>query len=307
LLRRIATMKEQLISAVAGLAFALVGALLVWLWPADVRVLDAAFLGCFAYTVTSVALVSWKTRGLESYEALRADVSYAANRMRVQEAAARRGTRSSDFLWALCLLRAREGIYSLLDSSSFRVDRDQIPKFWQQAIINTDSTWLCTNFVNLEEDWRYGWTERGLQFQGMGIQQNNVNVRRVFIYGSASEITPDLVATMRKHEELHVQVKWTTLDADYHYWAPFEKFEREVGTIDLAIVDGSYLLAFDLNASRENVAIRCYSDPAKLDGITSLYARLWEEARDLKELECEVDEGVTQAEGARGNGADGTR
>lgn len=282
-------MKEQLISAVTGLFFILIGALLIWKWPNDVRPLDSAFLGCFAYLITTVALIAWKTRKLDSYQKLEDNVTYISNVSRVQEATIRMGAGSSDFFWVLCLLRAREGIYSLLDSSSIRVDRDQIPKFWQQAIINTDSSWLCTNFVNLEQDWRTGWEDTGLTLQSIGIQQSNISVRRVFIYSTRNEISAEFVDIMKRHEQLGIQVKWTTLDADYHHWAPFQKFEQEIGSIDMALIDSRYLLSFDLNNNRRIISIRCYSDDNIIATISNLYMRLWEESRGLDDLQPHID------------------
>ena len=139
--------------------------------PDSVTFMDAVYLGMFSYIIVTVAFIYDKVSKLSDFDSMRSDVRYVTNQTRVKEAITRYGSRSSDLFWGMCLVRAHEGLYALIDSSSFQVSRDQIPHFWQQAVINTDSSWICTNFVNLNEGWRTGWMKRGLEFQKLGIDE----------------------------------------------------------------------------------------------------------------------------------------
>jgi hypothetical protein len=167
---------------------------------------------------------------------------------------------------------------------SFEVSKIQIPNFWLQSITNTESAWFCTNYVNPRDDWGKGWVRRGLYFQKLQAEEYGQNIKRVFIFKNESEITKVHRERMLEQKEFGIQAKWATLDADYLQWKPFEQFRSLIGTEDLALVDGVYLIAFFLDEKRHHQSILCIYDNEILSKISSLYGRLWDESRSLEDL-----------------------
>lgn len=277
-------MKEQLISIIIALVFAILGAALGIAFPDEFRDVDSLYFGLFAYLTTTSAIILWQTNKLKEFKNLLNDVAYTANHLRVKDAVIKNGTRSFDLFWGLSLLRAKEGVYTLLDSGDFTINREQIPKFWLQAIINTDSSWLSTNVVNPIQDWDSGWESKGIQYQKLGIETSNVILKRVFIFDSIKDIDKRMLSVMQWHQENNAQVKWIAKDTNSLIWSPFESFEKLIETTDFAIVDNSYLLTFLLGQDKSLLSVKCTQNEILVSKINDLYARLWEQAKSIKEL-----------------------
>ncbi len=277
-------MKEQLISIIIALVFAVLGAVIGILFPNDFRAVDSLYFGLFAYLTTTSAIILWQTNKLKDFRRLLSDASYSANHLRVKDVVIKNGTRSFDLFWGLSLLRAKEGFYNLLDSGDFIVNREQTPKFWLQSIINTDSSWLGTNVVSSDQEWETGWENKGIQYQKLGVETSNIIVKRVFIFDTPQCINNKMRDIMLKHQENGVQVKWITKDSNNLIWSPFELFEQLLGTTDFAIIDNGYLLSFLLTKDKILTSVKCTQDKNLVSKINDLYARLWEQSKLISDI-----------------------
>lgn len=277
-------MKEQLISIIIALVFAVLGAVLGIQFPNDFKAVDSLYFGLFAYLTTTSAIILWQTNKLKDFKQLLNDTSYSANHLRVKDVVIKNGTRSFDLFWGLSLLRAKEGFYNLLDSGDFIVNREQTPKFWLQSIINTDSSWLSTNVVSSDQEWETGWENKGIQYQRLGIETSNIIVKRVFIFDTPESINNKMRDIMLKHQENGIQVKWITKDSNNLIWSPFELFEQLIGTTDFAVIDNEYLLSFLLTKDKNITSVKCTQNKNLVSKINDLYARLWEQSKLITEL-----------------------
>jgi len=277
-------MKEQLTSIIIALLFTMAGVAFSLQWPGEFRIIDSIFLGLFAYLITTTSIVLWNSNKLKDFNKLLSDTEFTANHLRVQEAVIKKGTRSFDLFWSLSLLRAKEGIYRLLHSGDFIVSREQTPSFWLQAIINTDSSWLCTNVVHTKQDWRSGWEHKGVSYQKLGVELSSTTVKRIFIFDSLSDICDEMISMMKMHQENNIQVKWITKDSDNLHWSPFESFEKNAGTNDFAMIDNSYLLMFSLADDKKLIETRCTRNENMIANIGNLYTRLWEQSKTIDKI-----------------------
>jgi len=281
-------MKEQLASIVIALIFSILGAILNVIWPEQFRIIDSLYIGLFAYLTATSAIVLWNTSKLKQFDVLVSESKFIANHLRVQEAVIKKGTRSFDLFWSLSLLRAKEGIYKILESGDFLVGREQSPNFWLQAVINTDSSWLSTNVVHTEQDWNNGWEYKGVLYQKLGIDLSNITVKRIFNFDSIEDITEDMVSMMKSHQGNNIQVKWITKDSDNLQWSPFQSFERIANTSDFAIIDSNYLLLFMLGEHKELKEVKCTRNENMIYNISNLYTRLWEQSKTLNDLQTKT-------------------
>lgn len=277
-------MKEQLISIIIALIFALFGVLLGLQFPDDFRAVDSLYLGLFAYLTTTAGITLWNSAKLKKFNKLLSEVAYIANHLRIQDSAIRSGSRAFDLFWAISLLRAKEGIYSLLDSGDFIINKEQAPKFWLQAIINTDSTWLATNVVGTQLDWQSGWENKGIKYQRFVNELSNITIKRIFIYEKTSDINDVQIAIMKEHQDNNIQVRWVAKDLNNLHWAPFDMLDKSVGTEDIVLIDNNYLLLFNLLENKSLESIKCTNNETSVSSVNDIYIRLWEEARLLSDL-----------------------
>ena len=276
-------MKEQLISVITALIFAFVGVVLEKIWPTEFRAIDSLYFGLFAYLTTTSAVILWNTSKLKKFDKLTKEMEFVANHLRVQESIIKKGTHSFDLFWSISLLRAKEGIYELLDTGDFIVNREEAPNFWLQAIINTDSSWLSTNIIIPEQDWNSGWEYKGLSYQQLSVKLSNTIIKRIFIYETKNNISEEMISVMEEHKSKGIQARWVTTDTNNMYWASFESIEEKLQTVDFIIVDNSYLLSFHFNDKKELNYIKCTRNEKLISNINSLYVRLWERANRVKE------------------------
>ena len=285
-------MKDQLVSIVVGLSFTTAGAILSSIFPDFITVKDSISIGIFSYIISILFFIESRLRVLGSIETIDNNMTYVSNYLMSEEKALRKGNDSFSIFLALSMIRAKEGIYKLIDSNTFVVEREQLPNFWQQAIINTDISWFCTTYSNTPDDFT-GWAKRGFELQGMGVEQMGTLVKRLFIVNNESEITDDLIDRMEWHQSLGINVKWIPRNIDLK-WAPFKKFEDIIGTIDIAIINGSYLFAFEIDevsdGKRGISSLTCYANMDIVNRITSLFTHLWDNSREIADLKKEVSE-----------------
>lgn len=288
-------MREQLISVISGLVFGILGAFLSVNYSEYFSEVTALYFAFFAYISTTVALILSNTRVLKSNEKILGDVSteisevsdeisFIANYLRTQDTLSREGNISSDIFWSLSLLKARQGIHKLSKHGDFRVEKEEIPNFWLQAIINTDSSWLCTYTVYPNIEWKTGWVKKGIEYQKLGIETSGITATRIFIFDKKEDIDSDAIAMMKYNEESKIQVKWITRDSNSLVWSRVEDIEKELGTVNISIIDNSYLLAFKPSGGENLEHAQCISRHEQVKQIREWYSRLSDQSKNLSEL-----------------------
>lgn len=278
-------LNEQLISIIVGLSFGIVGAILSFRFPEHITIMDSIYIGIFSYIVTILAFLESRLRVLDSLNRIDNNMTYVSNYLLSEEKAISKGNDSFGIYWALCIARAKEGIYKLIDSNTFVVEEHQVPNFWQQAIINTDISWFCTTYSNTPDDFE-GWSKWGFELQGMGIKRIGTVIKRVFIVDDESEITEEFIDRIKWHQSQGVMVKWISREISLK-WVQFKEFEKLIGTIDIAIINGNYLLAFEIkedNNRRGISSINCYADRDIVSKINTLLMHLWDNSKEIDSL-----------------------
>jgi hypothetical protein len=277
-------MHEQTLNIVIAIISTLIGVMLSIIAPNQVRIIDSVYLGIFSYLTSVGVQLAFRSENFFKLNKVSENTEDIVYFLRLREYIASRSGKLSEQYLSFCLFKAYQGIYRLENRFSFEVSKIQIPNFWLQSITNTESAWFCTNYVNPRDDWGKGWVRRGLYFQKLQAEEYGQNIKRVFIFKNESEITKVHRERMLEQKEFGIQAKWATLDADYLQWKPFEQFRSLIGTEDLALVDGVYLIAFFLDEKRHHQSILCIYDNEILSKISSLYGRLWDESRSLEDL-----------------------
>lgn len=283
---------EQLVSIIVGLLFTMVGAIFSSIYPDFITFKDSISIGILSYIISILFFIESRLRVLDSIETMNNNMTYVSNYLMSEEKALRKGNDSFSIFWALSMMRAKEGIHKLIDSNTFVVEKEQLPNFWQQAIINTDISWFCTTYSNTPDDFT-GWAKRGFELQGRGIEQMGTLVKRLFIVNDESEITDDFRDGVKWHQALGINVKWIPRTIELK-WAPFKIFEDLIGTIDIAIINGSYLFAFEISENSDGKrgisSLMCYGNMDIVNKITPLFTHLWDNSTEIDDIKKGVSE-----------------
>ena len=218
----------------------------------------------------------------DKHDKLFKEVVQATSFLSAQDQAIRSGNNVFDIFWAVCMLLAKEGIYDLIDSQTFAVSQQDIPRFWLHAILNTDHSWLCTTYFNTEYNWEEGWVRRGVDCQKITIENSLTTVKRIFIFSNPEERNSEKwLNVMEKQKNYGIKVKWISESAPSE-WGDLAKLNEELETVDIAIIDGKYLLCFKQNANDKKVEkIICTNNQAKIKRASLLYNNIWSESREF--------------------------
>lgn len=279
-------MKEQITSISIAVALIVASAVISQFYPEHVTIRDSVYMGLFTYLVSILFFFTKRLKIVDSIRNIEPKIDYIFKHISIEESLRKTSVDAFGVFWYLCLIRAREGTYELIDSNTFKVYKDQLPSFWQQAILNADINWNCTNFVNLPEDLCSSWAIAGFRFQSMVSKTTSVPVKRLFIVKDRSEVTDNLIEHMKWQQSLGFMVKIITRDKKMK-WAPFEELESMIDTVDIAIINGRYLIAFLLTEEeyRGISFLRCYSDMNIVNKVNENFKRLWDSAIPVESIE----------------------
>jgi hypothetical protein len=192
---------------------------------------------------------------------------------------------SFDVFWGISLLRAKAR-RDLLDPETFLVRKPDVPRFWLQMISNTDSTWFCTDRVELVagESANHFWTrrlsKRGLDTQGSLAMDFGVSIRRVFVFDKKKDAEiPFVCEMMEKQASLEIKVGWVSLECALKY-APLKGFLDKLGTVDFTIINKKYLFSYKM---LNNVvdSIECTSNQQLVSVVSEQYDLLFAESNRL--------------------------
>lgn len=266
-------MKDEIISAIIATILTIIGAAVSHFYP-EMSLRDSIYVGLFSYV--TLLLHFWQTK-VSQLENLRNSLDEITENTRLIRLSEDQAGSAFSIFWSICMIRARQGVYRIGDNRTLEIPLDKLPSFWQQAIIHAGSTWSCTSYVNSLDDINAEWSNRGFEFQAMLSKAAGVSVKRLFIFNTLDEINDDLLGHMRWHEKLGFLVRFI-IRQDKEKWVPFGDLNQLCGSLDVAIVDRSYLIAFEIAGTkrREITRLVCYSDPNIVDRASRMLIHLWD-------------------------------
>jgi len=284
-------MKEQITSIGIAVTLIVASAVISQFYPEHVTIRDSVYMGLFSYLVSILFFFTKRLKIIDSIRNIEPKVDYISKHISIEESLRKPSDDAFGVFWYLCLISAREGTYELVDSNTFKVVKDQLPSFWQKAILNTDISWNCTNFTNLPEDLYSSWAKAGFQFQSMVSKTMGVPVKRLFIAKNRSEVNHNLIEHMKWQQSLGFMIRFISRDKELK-WAPFEELKSMIGTVDIAIINGRYLLAFLLTEEeyRGISFLRCHSDVNIVNKANEIFKHLWDSAIPVESLEISLKE-----------------
>jgi len=280
------SMKEQIISIVITISLIIVGTLISYFYPQHINIKDSIYIGLFSYLISILFFFTKKLDTIGCIPDIRTDVKNISNHLLIEEKLKKHCSDSFGIFWNLCLLRAEEGIYKLNNPNSITVPKEQFPSFWQQAILNTDINWNCTNYTNLPEDLYSDWAKKGFNFQSMVSKTMDVPVKRLYILKNRNEFDQRFIDHLKWQQSLGFNVKFIIKDKKTK-WAPFKELEEIIETIDVAIINGRYLIAFILTDEDQRgiSCLKVYSDRTILSKVNDIFQHLWGSANHVESID----------------------
>lgn len=266
-------MTEQIISISFGLGATLLGVILSAAFPNSMTKMDPAYIGVLSYLVSLTTFIERRVERIPNIES-----SDALIYRELKELAIHKNARSFDVLWSICLLRARAKAYTQSGYDAFVIEQHQIPSFWMEAITSSYKSWLCTDCEKVAEPWGYQWSrERALRFQRWAMDES-AQVQRIFLFHDEGAISPVYKSLVSAHLDIGVNIRWLALNNDSEN-SRLEFFRDKIGTIDFAIIDDAYLLAFELSKDGTTHSLRCTRDKGLVAELKRQYLTLWDNGR----------------------------
>ena len=279
-------MKEQIISIVIAFFLIIVGVLISRVYPQHISIRDSICIGLFSYLVSILFFFTNKLNTIDHIHDVRTDVKNISDCLSIKETLKKQSADSFDIFWDLCLIRAKECVYELIDPNTISIPKEQFPFFWHQALLNTDINWNCTNYTNLPEDLYSDWATKGFEFQSMVSETMDVPVKRLYIVGNRNEVDQRFIDHLKWQQSLGFRVKLISKDKKMK-WAPFEELEELIETIDIAIINGRYLIAFILtDEDQRGISfLKVYSDTTIVSKVNDIFQHLWGSAISVESVD----------------------
>lgn len=194
-----------------------------------------------------------------------------------------------DSYWKLCFDKACAGIYTLLSENCIKIPHSEIQRFWQRAIANTDKKWECTHYFKVHQDVNF-WTDAGFELQGLIREKFGVPVRRLFIFDKQEDIVKNVLEHMERQQDMGIEIKILILE-NKKRWSNYLSFRDTLGTIDMAIINDTYLMSFMLEENTNgkkkqqglNYVIFC-SEQEKVKKAQQFYSDMWNNSDTFQQL-----------------------
>jgi hypothetical protein len=284
-------MTNELVSLIIALCFTAIVAILAYHYPNRVSVRDSLAVGFLAYFTSMLVVINNEVDKLRYIAELKNDVRAMEDCLAVSEAIESGRQEMFDYFWSICQLKAGKGIYIARDLQTIEVPRDRMPTFWKQAIVSTDISWDCTVYVNDWTDLCSVWAKDGFEMQSMMKDILDVRVKRLFIFNSREELTDEIIDHIIWQDQdlgFNVRVIFINEKQRLAVETSFEKLNQAIGTLDIAIANESYLLAFNLSTDlstqlRSLTTITLHRDPQLVEDISVHYQNIWESAMEVDE------------------------
>jgi len=195
-----------------------------------------------------------------------------------------------DYYWKLCLDNASAKRYTLLSENCIKIPHSELQRFWRRAIVNTDKKWECTHYFKVHQDVVF-WDNAGFELQGLVGKKFGVSVRRLFIFDKQEDIVENLLKHMKWQQKIGIEIKILILKNN-EKWSNHNYLQNKLNTIDMAIVNDTYLMAFMLeentiseeNKQGLNYLIFC-SEQERVKEAQQFYSDMWNASSTINQIQ----------------------
>ena len=279
-------MREQVTSITIGLFLAFVSALADHAFNLNMTRSDNLFLGLLSYIISLLTFWGFRLQALGEVKEIGNKLTQIGAQLGIGENIGNAHRGVADSYWNLCVIRASHGVFSLVEPNQLSINHPQRRLFWLQAILNTELSWDCTCNPVIPKSIDQTFLLDGFRYQSIVSRINGVPVKRVFIV----------------HEEQHLEVmiKHASWQASLGFNIKiYKRFAQEdpkcivsiqklLGTIDLAIMDGRYLIAFHLTGDMyEMNTLVFYKEQKLVDEVREAYRHLFDIGETVPEHDIE--------------------
>jgi len=195
-----------------------------------------------------------------------------------------------DYYWMSCVEKAIAGTYTLVSKNCIKISQSEFRRFWLMAIANTDKKWECTLYSNDPQDINY-WFKEGFKLQGLFISLFGLHVKRLFIFDKKEDITKNVFEHMEWQQSIGIEVKILILENKMK-WSGYEHLLKILETIDIAIINDTYLMSFFLEENTvNNKKYRSLNDTnfcselEKVKKVQQIYSEMWSSSLTIPQIE----------------------
>jgi hypothetical protein len=136
-----------------------------------------------------------------------------------------------------------------VSANSVSVDREQALRFWHDCLAHASRHWFVATYSVADESWHLGWgRSSSLEIQRERIA-SGCRITRVFVVESESE-KDATIDTMRQQRSIGVDVRWI-LKSELTQNRMVQEALKELRTLDVAVVDGSWVYRTHLDRQRK--------------------------------------------------------
>jgi len=228
-----------LLSVIVSVIVSVVVAVLSYFGLIDTSILNSLLLGLLSFFIWHVIATSVNSDRLSK------DITEIKARL-TTESIVKSGN-NFDYYWMSCFDKARAGTYILVSENCIKIPQAEIRLFWQRSITNTDNKWECTHYINDPKDFS-PWHYDGFDLQGSLIKIFGLHVKRLFIFDKKENIRKDLLKNL---ENIGIEIRILILENETK-WSGHERLKETLDTLDMAIIDDTYLTSYVLKESTVN-------------------------------------------------------
>mgnify|MGYP006300579019 CR=1 FL=1 len=157
-----------------------------------------------------------------------------------------------------------------LTGSSILVNRDKAWEFWRECMLRTKIKWSVISYSVPDEGWLLAWNNAVLVLQSERIA-SGCQIERVFLVETENEVS-QLQQVMQKQIDIGIKVSYA-LKKDVST-ERVKELLKITGTMDFAVIDGSWLFFSNLDKSRKVVSVGAARDPEVVKCANTLFEEI---------------------------------
>lgn len=188
--------------------------------------------------------------------------------------------RKRDHFSEICLLYQLRGYGKLKSEDRLVVDASHVLNVWRDCMAGS-STWWAFTYTHQKFSWDTGWGNA----IAMGIQRERItaagpgNIKRVFI-AQGPEERAALHSIMEAQKQIGVDVRWISENALMQNPLVAER-TKDIGTLDVSIVDGTWILAIYLDDQRRYTHAEVIREHELVDKAKLVFTEAFEAAKPV--------------------------
>lgn len=143
-----------------------------------------------------------------------------------------------------------------LTGSSVLVNRDKAWEFWRECMLRSKIKWSVISYSIPDEGWLLAWNNAALVLQAERIA-SGCQIERIFLIETENEIS-QLQQVMQKQIEIGVKVSYAL--RKNVSTERVKELSKITGTLDFAVVDGTWIFFSNLDKSRKIISVGATKD-----------------------------------------------